>query len=134
MRAVGIAARLGVSLNTVTNCRKRWLEDGIDGVRDKDRTGRPPKATAMYRRLLVATALTKPPLNGGPASRWSARLLSERLRERAGIALGRSRVGQLLRDAGIVGEKFEKYSACAAGGNGRVRKNGWGRKAADKFL
>lgn len=36
-----IATRLGVALNTVIKWRKRFFEEGMDGLSDRKRSGRP---------------------------------------------------------------------------------------------
>lgn len=36
-----IATRLGVALNTVIKWRKRFFEEGVDGLVDRKRSGRP---------------------------------------------------------------------------------------------
>ena len=36
-----IAGRLGVALNTVITWRKRFYEEGMDGLADRKRSGRP---------------------------------------------------------------------------------------------
>jgi transposase len=36
-----IAGRLGVALNTVIKLRKRFFEEGLDGLADRKRSGRP---------------------------------------------------------------------------------------------
>lgn len=38
---VGVAHRLGVALNTVIKWRKRFWEEGMDGLSDRKRSGRP---------------------------------------------------------------------------------------------
>jgi transposase-like protein len=38
---LGIAERLGVAPNTVIKWRKRFFEEGIDGLADRKRSGRP---------------------------------------------------------------------------------------------
>ena len=38
---VSIAERLGVSLNMVIKWRKRFFEEGMDGLADRKRSGRP---------------------------------------------------------------------------------------------
>ena len=38
---VGIAERLEVALHTVIKWRKRFFEEGIDGLADRKRSGRP---------------------------------------------------------------------------------------------
>ena len=37
----GIANRLGVALNTVIKWRKRFYEEGLDGLSERQRSGRP---------------------------------------------------------------------------------------------
>lgn len=41
MENVGIADRLGVAPNTVLKWRKRFWEEGMDGLADRKRSGRP---------------------------------------------------------------------------------------------
>ena len=38
---VEIAAHVGVDVNTVSKWRKRFFEEGIDGLSDRHRSGRP---------------------------------------------------------------------------------------------
>jgi len=38
---VAIAERAGVAVNTVSKWRKRYFEEGIDGLADRQRSGRP---------------------------------------------------------------------------------------------
>ncbi|MGI8751494.1 MAG: helix-turn-helix domain-containing protein [Acidimicrobiales bacterium] len=36
-----IATSLGLALNTIIKWRKRYFEEGLDGLKDRDRSGRP---------------------------------------------------------------------------------------------
>lgn len=36
-----IASSLGMALNTVIKWRKRYFEEGLEGLKDRDRSGRP---------------------------------------------------------------------------------------------
>jgi transposase len=38
---IQIAGRLGVAVNTVSKWRKRFVEEGLGGLRDRKRSGRP---------------------------------------------------------------------------------------------
>ena len=38
---IEIAGRLGVAVNTVSKWRKRFVEEGLSGLRDRKRPGRP---------------------------------------------------------------------------------------------
>jgi transposase len=65
----------GSGLNR-TNClkwRKRFLEEGIDGLKDKPRKGRPPTITPWQRAQVVRLACEKP-FTG--ANAWSRRELA----------------------------------------------------------
>src|SRR4249920_738506 len=70
-----IARRVGVSRPTVVGWRRRYLEYGISGLVDLDRSGRPP--TIDEADVVVAT-LTPPPESLG-VTHWSARLLGRHL-------------------------------------------------------
>ncbi len=41
MENVAIAERVGVVVNTVSKWRKRYFEEGMDGLADRKRSGRP---------------------------------------------------------------------------------------------
>jgi len=70
-----IARRLGVSRPTVVGWRRRYLESGIAGLSDLDRSGRP--ASINEADVVIAT-LTQPPESLG-VTHWSARLLADQL-------------------------------------------------------
>lgn len=46
----GIAERLGVALNTVIKWRKRYFEEGMAGLADRKRSGRPRTFSPSGRR------------------------------------------------------------------------------------
>ena len=70
LRNADIARRLGVSRQTVTTWRQRYAAEGVDGLQDRVRAGRP---TAVDEGEIVASVLTST-----PDSRTS-RLLARRL-------------------------------------------------------
>ncbi|WP_223838985.1 IS630 family transposase [Saccharopolyspora pogona] len=66
-----IAARVGVHLDTVRCWRDRFAADGVDGLRDKKRSGRPPRFTPVQVAELKALACQLPAETATPLSRWS---------------------------------------------------------------
>jgi putative transposase len=68
-----ISDRSGLSETNVLKWRKRFLEDRLDGLKDKHRTGRPPTITPWERANVMRLACQKP-LNG--ANAWSVRELA----------------------------------------------------------
>jgi transposase len=74
-----IARRLGIAVNTVIKWRKRFCAAGLDGLKDRPRSGRPrvyPAAVVAYAK---AVACELPATRGVPLSRWSLAELREEL-------------------------------------------------------
>src|SRR3954465_4562405 len=70
-----IARRLGMSRPTVNRWRQRYVEQGLDGLADQQRPGRP---RSVDRARIIAATLTPPPARLG-VTHWSSRLLAPRL-------------------------------------------------------
>lgn len=73
---VRIAQLVGVSVPTVTAWRNRYQADGLAGLEDRDRPGRPREID----RAKIITATLKPPPKKLGVTHWSARLLARHLR------------------------------------------------------
>jgi len=74
-----IAARVGCSMKLVGRWRSRYERDGLDGLLDRPRSGRPLTHGAQTRALLIAKACTRPPdtPEGQRRERWTHRELGE---------------------------------------------------------
>lgn len=68
-----VADELRCSKQTVVTWRKRYRSDGIAGLRDAPRSGRP---TTIDTDVVIARTLRSPPLG---SARWSTRLLAAEL-------------------------------------------------------
>jgi transposase len=71
MANAAIARKLGIAPNTVGKWRKRFSREGVDGLADRKRPGRPrafPPAVVAYAK---AVACELPRTRGVPLSRWS---------------------------------------------------------------
>ncbi len=66
-----IARELGVHVDTVRTWRGRFAAQGITGLSDRARSGRPPVFTATVRAQVKALACSLPAEHGQPLSRWS---------------------------------------------------------------
>src|SRR6478735_9357876 len=71
----GAARRLGVSRPTVIKWRERFAADGIAGLRDRPRSGRPK--TINDAQIIAATL--EPPPDSLAVTHWSSRLLAKQL-------------------------------------------------------
>lgn len=75
---VGTAALLGVGYNTVSSWAKSYGSTGLSFLDDKPRSGRPIVYNGETLAKITAVACSEPPAG---YSRWSLRLLSDRLVE-----------------------------------------------------
>ena len=81
-----IADRFGVALNTVIKWRKRFFEEGIDGLTDRKRSGRPRTFPPLVVAEVKELACELPATTGVPLSRWSCAELARELVLRAVVA------------------------------------------------
>jgi transposase len=66
-----IARKLGIAPNTVGKWRKRFVAEGIDGLADRKRPGRPRVFAATVVAQAKAIACELPATRGVPLGRWS---------------------------------------------------------------
>jgi transposase-like protein len=71
----GASRMLGVSRPTVIKWRDRFASDGVDGLADRPRSGRPK---TIDDAQVIATTLEPPPESLG-VTHWSSRLLARHL-------------------------------------------------------
>jgi transposase len=67
-----IAERLDVHVDVVSRWRKRFCQEGIDGLGDRRRSGRPRVFAAEVVAQVKAMACQPPEERGVPLSRWSS--------------------------------------------------------------
>ena len=74
---------MGISRATVSNIKKRYREKGLQSaLKEKPRSGQPPKYTKRHEAEIIAQACTKSP---DGSKRWSLTLLTEELRKKEGF-------------------------------------------------
>ena len=100
-RVPAIADRLGVCAATVRLWLTRFNAGGIAGLADAPRPGRPATYPPEAVGELVAASLTKPQELGLPFGSWTLDRLAAYLAEERGIAMKRSRIGELLQAEGL---------------------------------
>lgn len=96
-----IARRLRVSEPTVRLWLGRFNAQGLDGLVDRPRSGRPATYTPDEVSEVIATALTKPDTLGLPFGSWTLDRLQAYLTEDKGIPIKRSRIDDLLLNEGL---------------------------------
>jgi transposase len=86
-----IAARVGVSRPTVIAWRARYEAEGLDGLDDEPRSGRPRH---VDHEAIIAATLSPPPKKLG-VTHWSSRLLATRL------GVGNATIARAWREYGV---------------------------------
>ena len=96
-----IAERVGLAPAHVGTWRSRYKEGGLDGLRDKGRSGRPATMDEKQRLRICQKACQKPPAY---LSRWSISTLAKSLR------LPRNRVERALADADLHPHRIRTFN------------------------
>lgn len=73
LSGVEIAERVGYTVVQVSRLRRRFAEEGVAGLPERPRPGRPPTITARARARVVALTLQPP---GGGRTHWTTRDLA----------------------------------------------------------
>lgn len=94
-------ARLSVDRQVVRRWRKRFLEGGVDGLRDRSRSGRPPAIAAAVWQKVAVLVVRAPSTLGLGIGRWSVRELERYLGERFSWKVSRQSLSKFLRSMAL---------------------------------
>lgn len=95
-----VAEQQMVSVPTIYNWHRLWREQGLEGLANKPKTGRPSKATEAYCQKLEELLEKEPSEFGYRFAIWTADRLRAHLEKETGILLSESRFRALLRKRG----------------------------------
>lgn len=101
-RVEDVAQIHNLSVASIYNHVRRFQAEGIAGLPDKPKRGRPGKATPEYIALLEATLETDPKAKGYGFALWTQARLRQYLAQQTGISISRSRFQELLERLGYV--------------------------------
>ena len=96
-----IVTTLHLDDKTVRRWIQRFNAQGLPGLTDAPRQGRPTTYTTQEVGTVIATSLTPPDDLGLPFGSWTLDRLVAYLAETHGIAMRRSRIGEILQAEGI---------------------------------
>jgi transposase len=102
LTAAQIAEIVRASEETVRRWLKRYLGEGVEGLRDVPQPGAPRKVTPEYCEQLVHAVRRRPRSLELPFSLWTLRRLADYMAERTGIRVEYETVRVHLKAAGIV--------------------------------
>ena len=95
-----VAARLGIDRGTVRTWRSRFMREGVDGLLDEPRPGRPRTVTDAQVEQVVVTTLEETPSH---ATHWSTRSMAAR------AGMSQSAVSRIWRAFGLKPHKVETF-------------------------
>ncbi|MFI6691426.1 IS630 family transposase [Streptomyces sp. NPDC050433] len=105
-----IARETGLHLDTVRCWRGRFAAQGLAGVSDRERSGRPPSYTALQVAEAKALACRLPAETGVPLARWSCPELAAELAARGITGLvSASTVRRWLRDDALKPWQYQSW-------------------------
>ena len=87
---------------TVLRWLKRYRAEGMEGLQDAPRPGRPSPMTEAYKAELLAAVRRRPRSIGLPFSLWTLQRLVDYLAEQTGMRVSDETVRRALKHAGIV--------------------------------
>ncbi len=100
-RVPAIAGALGITEATVRTWLRRFNADGVDGLKDAPRSGRPPVYGPAVVGEVITASLTNPTELGLPFGSWTLDRLAAYLQEHKHLRIGRTRIGEILRAEGL---------------------------------
>jgi transposase len=109
LKAPEITARIDLCGATVRHPLKRFNAHGLQGLEEDVRSGRPPTYSAEQRSAVINAALTRPTDLGLPFACWTLDRLVAYLGEHKGIAMRRSRMGEIFIQEGLKWRQEETW-------------------------
>jgi transposase len=107
--APAIAEQLRLDADTARGWIRRFNADGLAGLEDRPRAGRPPTYSPEQVAEVVAAALTAPETLGLPFACWTLDRLAAYLDEQRRIPIRRSRIDEILRAEGLRWRRHESW-------------------------
>jgi transposase len=96
-----IARQLGIGQDVVRQWLKRFNAEGLAGLRDRPRSGRPTTYSPEQVGEMIAAALTNPHDLGQAFGSWTFQRLARYLNETQGIGIQPSRLHEILSAEGL---------------------------------
>src|SRR5918994_3661225 len=96
-----IAPIVRVTPQVVRKWITRFNAEGLDGLKDQPRSGRPPTYTAEQIGEVIAVSLLKPDSLGLPFGCWTLDRLEAYLNEERDLPIKRSRINEILVAEGL---------------------------------
>ena len=107
--APAVAEQLRLDAYTARGWSRRFNAEGLAGLEDRPRAGRPPTYSPEQVAAVGAAALTAPKALGLPFACWTLDRLAAYLNEQKRIPIRRSRSDEILRAEGLRWRRHESW-------------------------
>jgi transposase len=97
MRPAEVARQLGVSRQSATRWYYAWEEEGVRGLRQAERTGRPPRITEKELKAVERAVLKGPGAYGWTTQLWTLERVADVIEIETGVRYHVGHVWKLLR-------------------------------------
>lgn len=97
------------SLQMGLNWVKRFNEEGLAGLEDKPKAGRPPTHDQQVHSALISLALQKPDSLGYPFKLWTLERLQTAFQERQGVHLSDSTIWEWMEAEGFSWKRQQSW-------------------------
>jgi transposase len=97
-----VARELGVSRGSVYEWESRYAKSGIDGLRRKYSTGRPPVKKMKAKKIIPELMKKDPKLFGFLKGRWVVRDLAKEIEKETGIGISKTHVERMLQELNLL--------------------------------
>jgi transposase len=104
-----IAASIGRSYAAVYGWVKRFNQEGVSGLDDKPRSGRPLTYAEEERGQIIAAARMHPQKMGRPYAHWTLSRLVEYVNHDLNIGISRAQLARVLEEEGLRWYREETY-------------------------
>jgi transposase len=104
-----IALQVGLSALRVRAWIQRFNREGLAGLHDAPRSGRPRRHDETARGTVIALARTKPRGLGLPFALWTLARLQQALRERHGLYVTPATIWKWLQAEGLVWKRQQSW-------------------------
>ena len=109
LSATEAGRRAGLSNAVSAKWVRRFNEEGLAGLEDRSRSGRPRTHSEAVRSTLIALALQKPSALGYPFALWTLERLQDAFFEREGIHLSDSTIWTWMDEEGFRWKRQESW-------------------------
>jgi transposase len=97
-----VAQLMSVSQPTIYDCHHRWQENGLEGLANQAKSGRPRKADTAYVSLLEQVIDQDPQELGYSFTIWTMQRLRLHMEKETGVLLGKTQFRTLLKENDFV--------------------------------